>query len=43
MPIKIEVNGTQKWIFPKANWQTMNIESDTLEINENFLVYSTKL
>jgi aminopeptidase N len=43
MPIKIEVNGTQKWIFPKAKWQTMNIESDTLEINENFLVYSTKL
>lgn len=43
MPIKIEVNGTQKWIFPKANWQTMNIESDTLKINENFLVYSTKL
>ena len=42
MPIKIEVNGTQKWIFPKANWQTMNIESDTLKINKNFLVYSTK-
>ena len=43
MPIKIEVNGTQKWIFPKANWQTINIESDAIKINENFLVYSIKL
>ncbi len=43
MPIKIEVNGKQEWLFPKADWQTMNIESDAIKINENFLVYSNKL
>ena len=43
MPILIEVDGTKKWLFPKADWQTMKIESNAIKIDENFLVYSTKL
>jgi aminopeptidase N len=43
MPILFEVDGTKKWLFPKADWQTMKIESNAIKIDENFLVYSTKL
>lgn len=43
MPVKIDVDGTSKWLFPKANWQTMPIKSDDIKIDENFLVYHTKL
>ncbi len=43
MPIKINFEGAQKWLFPKAHWQTMPIKDDNIKVNENFLVYSTKL
>ena len=43
MPIKIEIDNEQKWLFPKAEWQIMHIKSDYIKVDENFLVYSTKL
>jgi aminopeptidase N len=43
MPIKIEIDNKQKWLFPKADWQAMKIQNDQIKVDENFLVYSTKL
>ena len=43
MPIKINIDSKQEWLFPKANWQTMRIKDDNIEFNANFLVNSTKL
>jgi len=43
MPIKIEIDNEQKWLFPKEIWQTMNIKSDEIKVDVNFLVHATKL
>lgn len=43
MPIKVTINGSQQWLFPKAEWKTMSINGDDITIDENFLVYSKKL
>ena len=43
MPIRVNINGSQQWLFPKAEWKTMSITGDDITIDENFLVYSTKL
>jgi aminopeptidase N len=40
MPLKVEVNGEEKWLQPSADWNTLNVSKDnsTLEINKNFYV-----
>lgn len=43
MPIKIHINGSEQWLFPKAEWQTMSTKADDIKIDDNFLVYSNKL
>ena len=43
MPIRVNINGSQQWLFPKAEWKTMSITGDDITIDENFLVYSKKL
>ncbi|MCK0109282.1 M1 family metallopeptidase [Flavobacteriaceae bacterium S0825] len=43
MPIKIHINGSEQWLFPKAEWQTMSTKADDIKIDDNFLVYSSKL
>jgi len=43
MPIKINIDGAQKWLFPKANWQTMSIKDDDIIVDVNFLVNTAKL
>ena len=43
MPINIHINGSEQWLFPKAQWQTMSTKADDIKIDDNFLVYSKKL
>jgi len=43
MPILINIDAKQQWVFPKAEWNTMSVKSDDIKIDENFLVYSKKL
>jgi aminopeptidase N len=42
MPLKIEINGREEWIYPKTNWQKMDIRSEelTLKVDRNFYVPS---
>jgi aminopeptidase N len=42
MPILIEIDEDVKWLYPKANWQTISINSNDIKIDPNFLVYSKK-
>ncbi len=43
MPIQIIINGKSEWLFPKAKWQTKAIGSDTIEIDRDFYVESSKI
>ncbi|WP_157208168.1 M1 family metallopeptidase [Mariniflexile maritimum] len=45
MPIKIIINGKERWIYPKAEWKTLSLKSKnaSFEIDPNFYVYSKKL
>ncbi len=43
MPFIVTINNKQQWLFPKAEWKTMSIKGDDIKIDENFLVYSSKL
>jgi aminopeptidase N len=40
MPLKVEVNGEEKWLQPSADWNTLDVSkaNSTLEINKNFYV-----
>ena len=38
MPIKIQVNNKSEWLFPKSNWQTKMINSDTIIVDRNFYI-----
>ena len=44
MPIQIKINTDEKWLFPKAEWNTMSLDSkiNTFEIDTDFYVESKK-
>ena len=45
MPIQVIINDEDMWLFPKADWQTMNLESkqSTIKIDPDFYIYSQKI
>ena len=43
MPIQITIDNTHKWIFPKAQWQSMPIKGRSILIDPDFYVDSKKL
>jgi aminopeptidase N len=44
MPLKITINGDEKWIYPTENWKEITLNSDehSLIIDENFYVFTKK-
>ena len=45
MPIQVTINGTEQWLFPKANWKTMGLESKKIifEADRDFYIETKKL
>jgi aminopeptidase N len=45
MPIQVIINDEVMWLFPKADWQTMNLESkqSSIKIDPDFYIYSQKI
>ena len=43
MPIQINVDDKQEWLFPSAEWKTIEIKSDSIEIDPDFYVFSEEL
>ncbi|WP_445736523.1 M1 family metallopeptidase [Mariniflexile sp.] len=45
MPIQVTINEKEQWLFPKADWKTMPLNSNatTLTIDPDFYVYVKKL
>lgn len=43
MPIQVSIDDKEQWLFPKADWQTMKIKSEDIEIDPDFYVVSKKL
>ena len=45
MPIQITVDGKEQWLFPKADWKTMPLDSKnaSFEVDPDFYVYSKEL
>ena len=43
MPIQVTIDDKEQWLFPNSNWKTMTINSDSLEIDNDFYVYSKEL
>ena len=45
MPVKVQLNDTEKWIYPTATWKTETLNSPIEEfaINRNFYIESEKL
>lgn len=42
MPLKVTLNGKETWLYPKTNWQKMEVTSEnlTLTVDRNFYVPS---
>jgi len=43
MPIQVNIDDKSEWLFPKAEWQTKNIKSDSFNIDRDFYVNSNKI
>jgi len=45
MPLKIILNGEEKWIYPTENWKeiTLNSDAHNFKIDENFYVFTKKV
>jgi aminopeptidase N len=43
MPIQVTIDDKEQWLFPNSNWKTMTINSDSLEIDNDFYVNSKEL
>ncbi|WP_100614864.1 M1 family metallopeptidase [Confluentibacter citreus] len=45
MPVKVNINDKEQWIYPKAEWKTITLETGnaSLEVDPNFYVESKKL
>ncbi|MHA7830762.1 MAG: M1 family metallopeptidase [Flagellimonas sp.] len=43
MPIKIDVGGLEKWLFPNAEWKTEKLEENTVVFDKNFYIETKKL
>jgi len=43
MPIKISVNGSEKWLFPNEAWKTADLKGDQVDFDKNFYIETKKL
>lgn len=43
MPIKITVNGSEKWLFPNASWKTEDLDGTKVDFDKNFYIETKKL
>ncbi len=45
MPIQVAINGKEQWLFPKADWEIMDLGSkdSTFEIDPDFYVFSKEI
>lgn len=43
MPIEVTIDGKKLWLFPNAEWKTLPIKSNSIEIDKDFYVYSKEL
>ena len=43
MPIQIMIDNNQQWIFPKAEWQTLPIKSNSIFVDPDFYIKTKKL
>ena len=46
MPVRIKVNDSEQWIFPKADWKTENLNTkgaSQVLVDENFYILVKKI
>ncbi|WP_431106917.1 M1 family metallopeptidase [Winogradskyella poriferorum] len=43
MPIEVEIDGKQEWIFPNSEWKTKSIEGEDFSVDKDFYIYSKKV
>jgi aminopeptidase N len=43
MPIEIEVNKENYWLYPNSNWQKMEINASEIRIDRNYYIEHKKL
>ncbi len=43
MPIQVNIDGKDKWLFPKAKWQTMPIKNNSIFVDPDFYIETKKL
>jgi len=43
MPVKLKLKEGYQWIYPKAEWQDLDLKETTFTIDENFLIKSVRV
>ena len=45
MPVQVTIDEKEQWLFPKADWKTMPIDSKnaSLEVDSDFYIYSKEI
>ena len=43
MPIQITIDNDHKWIFPKAQWQSLPIKGETIYVDPDFYIETKEM
>lgn len=43
MPVKISVDGSEKWLFPTAEWKTEELKGTQVDFDKNFYIETQKI
>ena len=43
MPIRVFVDGSEKWLFPTAEWKTEQLDGTQLDFDKNFYIEIQKI
>ncbi|MDH7447178.1 M1 family metallopeptidase [Aquimarina sp. 2201CG14-23] len=43
MPVRLKIDGKDKWVKPNAAWQTLNVKAKEIDVDPNFYVKSKSI
>ncbi len=43
MPVQVNIDGKDQWIFPKSEWKTMPIKSKAIFVDPDFYIETKKI
>ena len=43
MPIQVTIDDKEQWLFPKADWKTMKLQGNSISVDADFYIKTSKI